>query len=503
LFLGELGPGGNSTSSNFFVSGFGPGRRFRDEKMTEHQTLLAQYATNRSEEAFGELVARFVNLVYSTAVRLVDGDTHRAEDVVQTVFTDLARLSKTLSPGVMLGGWLHRRTYHVATTLMRSERRRQNRERQAAEMHALQEQQESEYEQIAPILDQVVNQLSAPDRQAILLRFFEGRDLQAVGQALSTTEDAARKRVARALDKLRGLLRRQGVVVSGTSLATLLAAQAVTAAPAGLAASVTGAALASAATGSSGLALVLLKLMAMTKIKLAMGAVIVAGLGTTVVLEHQAITRLNEQNRALQARLEGFTLIARDNERLSNLLAQATIKSSLPEDQFSELLKLRGQVGLARRLADENPKLRAENAKLRMASKVANAPPPKEPEDPAEAEFQKETQRREQHLSQWALMFHMYASKANDKSPDTWERVADQLPPAERDSFLSFATNNFEIVYHGELGNSESGGKILFREKQARRSPKGEWVKTYGFASGETETHSEPDGNFAAWESQH
>lgn len=134
LFLWELGPGGNFTICTFFVSGFGPGRRFRDKKMTEHQTLLAQYATNGSEEAFGELVARYVNLVYSTAVRLVDGDTHRAEDVVQTVFADLARLAKTLSPGVMLGGWLHRRTYHVAMTLMRSERRRQNRERQAAEM---------------------------------------------------------------------------------------------------------------------------------------------------------------------------------------------------------------------------------------------------------------------------------------------------------------------------------------------------------------------------------
>ena len=224
------------------------------------------------------------------------------------MFADLARLAKTLSPGVMLGGWLHRRTYHVATTLMRSERRRQYRERQAAEMHALQEPQESEYKQIAPILDQVVNQLSAPDRQAILLRFFEGRDLQTVGQALSTTEDAARKRVARALEKLRGLLRRQGVVVSGTSLVTLLAAQAVTAAPAGLAASVTGTALASAATGSGGLALAILKLMAMTKIQLAMGAVIVAGLGAAVVLEHQAITKLNVQNQALKASLEDSAL---------------------------------------------------------------------------------------------------------------------------------------------------------------------------------------------------
>jgi len=75
--------------------------------MTEQQTLLAQYTTHGSEAAFGEVVTRFVNLVYSTAVRLVDGDTHRAEDVVQTVFADLARRAKTLSPEVMLGGYQH------------------------------------------------------------------------------------------------------------------------------------------------------------------------------------------------------------------------------------------------------------------------------------------------------------------------------------------------------------------------------------------------------------
>jgi len=470
--------------------------------MTEQQTLLAQYATNGSEEAFGELVTRFVNLVYSTAVRSVDGDTHRAEDVVQTVFADLARRAKTLSPEVMLGGWLHRRTCHVAATLMRSERRRQNRERQAAEMHALQQQQAAEYEHIAPILDQVINQLSAPDRQAILLRFFEGQDLRAVGQALSTTEDAARKRVARALDKLRRLLRRQGVVAPGASLATLLAAQAVTAAPAGLAASVTGAALAGAAAGSSSLPLALLKLMAMTKIQIAVSTVVVAGIGTAFVLQHQTVTRLNEQNRALQARLDGAALIAQDNQRLSNQLFQATLKSSLPKDQFAELLRLRGQVGLARRLADENPKLRTENVKLRSASKVLN--PPKAPEDPAEAAFQKETQRRDEDLRQWALMFLTYASKAKgQQSPETWEQVADQIPLAARDSFVSFATNNFEIVYHGQLDKSNSGETILFREKQARRSPTGEWARTYCFADGHTETPSAPDGNFEAWERQY
>ena len=95
--------------------------------MTDHRTLLADYVTHGSEPAFRELVARYVNLVYSTALRLVHGDSHRAEDVVQTVFADLARLAGTLSRDVMLGGWLHRRTWHVATTLMRNERRRHRR----------------------------------------------------------------------------------------------------------------------------------------------------------------------------------------------------------------------------------------------------------------------------------------------------------------------------------------------------------------------------------------
>jgi len=118
--------------------------------MTDHRTLLADYVTNGSEEAFRELVTRYIDLVYSTAVRLVNGDTHRAEDVAQTVFADLARLAGTLSKDVMLGGWLHRRTWHVATTLMRNERRRQNRERQAAEMNTLQECAETGFEQMLP-----------------------------------------------------------------------------------------------------------------------------------------------------------------------------------------------------------------------------------------------------------------------------------------------------------------------------------------------------------------
>src|SRR4051812_3535806 len=107
--------------------------------MTETRKLLAHYVEDGSESAFRELVEAYVDLVYSTALRLVQGDSHRAEDVTQMVFVRLAQKAKTLAGDVSLGGWLHRDTCHVAATLMRGERRRQVRERQAAEMNALQD----------------------------------------------------------------------------------------------------------------------------------------------------------------------------------------------------------------------------------------------------------------------------------------------------------------------------------------------------------------------------
>jgi RNA polymerase sigma factor (sigma-70 family) len=243
--------------------------------MTDHRTLLAEYAANGSEEAFRELVARYIDLVYSTAVRLVNGDTHRAEDVAQTVFADLARLAGKFSKDVMLGGWLHRRTWHVATTLMRNERRRQNRERQAAEMNTLQDNSEGQFERIAPLLDEAINQLGASDRAAIVLRFFEHRDLRAVGVALGSNEDAAQKRVSRAVEKLRGHFARRGIVASSTVIASVIAAHAVHAAPAGLASAVTTASLAGAAGSSSlGLASTWLQTMLVKKTTLIAAAVI-------------------------------------------------------------------------------------------------------------------------------------------------------------------------------------------------------------------------------------
>src|ERR1041385_5818916 len=233
--------------------------------MTDSQRFLAEYATNGSEAAFRELVSRYVDLVYSVALRLVEGDKHLAEDVAQTVFADLARKASTLPKNVMLGGWLHRHTCFVAAKTLRGERRRQIRERQAAEMN-VQDHSEANLAHIAPILDEAINQLGDDDRTAILLRFFEQQDFRSVGQALDSNEDAARMRVNRALEKLHALLKHRGVTLSAAALGAALTTQAVTAAPAGLAVSISSAALATVA--GTGTTATLLKIMTLTKIKL-------------------------------------------------------------------------------------------------------------------------------------------------------------------------------------------------------------------------------------------
>jgi len=309
--------------------------------MTVGQQLLAQYVATGSETAFRDLVARYVDLVYSAAVRLVSGDTHLAEDVTQTVFADLARLARTLSREVMLGGWLHRHTCFVASKTMRGERRRQARERQAVEMDALEDHSAENLALLAPILDEAVNQLGPEDRAAILLRFFEQHDFRSVGEALGSSEEAARKRVDRALDKLHALLKVRGVALSGTALAATLATQTVTAAPTGLAMTVSAAALASAVTGA-GTSLTVLQIMSMTKLKVGViTAVVAAGVAIPWVRHHQTQSKLTE---ALRQQTERNDHLAMENQRLTRLASATTSTPVVTNNPSLELLRLRGEV---------------------------------------------------------------------------------------------------------------------------------------------------------------
>ena len=175
--------------------------------------LLERYATHGCETSFRELVSRHVNLVYSTALRLVAGDEHLARDVSQNVFVDLASKAGRLScrssrdqegnprpANSSLAGWLYTSTRYAASKAVRSEQTRRRYEQLAQTMNELNERAkpDDQWASLRPVLDDAMDHLSESDRDAVVLRFFEDCDLRAVGKALGLTEEAARKRVSRA-----------------------------------------------------------------------------------------------------------------------------------------------------------------------------------------------------------------------------------------------------------------------------------------------------------------
>src|SRR5260221_14117309 len=173
--------------------------------MTDDAESLRRYAGNRDEDAFAELVRRHLGLVYHAALRQCGGDVHRAEDVAQTVFTDLARKAAKLARRPVLAGWLYTSTRYAASQAVRGEARRQAREQEAHAMNELladtpaHGEPVAEWERLRPVIDDALHALSERDREAVLLRFFESRAFAEAGAKLFLSEDAARMRVERPL----------------------------------------------------------------------------------------------------------------------------------------------------------------------------------------------------------------------------------------------------------------------------------------------------------------
>lgn len=310
--------------------------------------MLADYVQSGSDAAFRELVTRYVDLVYSTALRLVDGDRHRAEDVAQIVFVNLARTARTLPGEVKLGGWLHRHTCFVAANTMRGERRRQSRERQAVEMNALQDNSEANFSLIGPILDEAINELGEADRTAILLRFFEHQDFRSVGAAVGSTEDAARMRVTRALEKLQELLLRHGVTTSAGALSVALSAHVVQAAPAGLAITIsTAAVLAETALTTTATATATKTIVMTTLQKSLIAATLVVAVGTGIYEARQASTArdradlLHQQQATLNEQIQQLT---RERDEAARKLTASPADAERLNRSTEELRKLRGEV---------------------------------------------------------------------------------------------------------------------------------------------------------------
>jgi RNA polymerase sigma factor (sigma-70 family) len=225
------------------LCGFGARRVLYGVTMVEDKELIRQYAAERSETAFAELTRRHLNMVYGAALRGVNGDTHLAQDVAQTVFTRLAAKAATLQGATSIAGWLYTCTRFAAGKAVRAEARRRTREQTAVSMNEMNSNANAGWNELRPIMDDALSELGEADREAIVLRYFECHEFSRVGAALGVSENAARMRVDRALEKLRAVLQERGVSTTGAALAAALAESSATAAPAYLAAGIIRAAL--------------------------------------------------------------------------------------------------------------------------------------------------------------------------------------------------------------------------------------------------------------------
>jgi RNA polymerase sigma factor (sigma-70 family) len=316
--------------------------------------LLHRSDSEVFEDAFAALVRRYVNLVYSSALRQVR-DPSLAEEVAQTVFVLLARKARSLRKGTVLSGWLYRATRFVASEALRSENRRRRREQEAMKPLA-EEIDRSPWEEIEPLLDEAMARLGEADRSLVLMRYFEDKSLKDLGDALGITENAAQKRVARAVEQLRGFFVQRGSGISTAGLAAVLSAFAVQAAPAGLTASILTTAASATAVTSSALTLAILKYMALTKIKTAAVAVVIlAALTVPVVWQQRTVRQLREENETLRTQLQ---------QRNGGVRKEA----ALPSADTAELERLRREAAEVHRLRGEIGPLRQELANLKKGA---------------------------------------------------------------------------------------------------------------------------------------
>ena len=333
------------------------------------QELLREYTENRSEPAFAELVRRHVDLVYSAALRMVC-DSHLAQDVTQGVFVALAKNAAQLADRPVLSGWLHRTASNIAAQTVRTEVRRHAREQEAAVMNELlSAEPEIPWEHIAPELDAALGELSEPDRDAVMLRYFERKSAAEMAQALGVSAEAAQKRVGRAVERLRESFASRGIAVGTGGLAVVISTNAVEAAPVGLALTVTTTALAGTAvfTTATTTATTAIVMTTLQKAIIAASITVAAGAIGTGFYEARQVSNLNKEVTSLrQERNELAPLQARvdklqrERDDATNRLATVIAENEALKKRPGEVLKLRGEVG----------QLRQENTAIKSASAI-------------------------------------------------------------------------------------------------------------------------------------
>ena len=317
----------------------------------DDNALLREFAERRSEPAFAALVARHVNQVYSVALRHTR-NPHAAEEITQAVFVLLARKAGALGKGVILSGWLYQTARLTAVTLLRGNIRRAQREQEVLMQNLSDDSAADPWPQIAPLLDDAMAGLSETDRHAVVLRYFDGKSLREVGAALGGSEDAAKMRVNRAVEKLRAFFTQRGVTLSAAGVAAAIAANSVQSAPIGLAAAVTTAALSVTGTTTATVIAAATKTIAMTTLQKTLVTVAVAVLAGAGIYEARQAAQLRGQNQTLQQAqsplAEQLRQLQRERDDATNRLTWLRDELAKGKSNNLELLKLRSEVARLR-----------------------------------------------------------------------------------------------------------------------------------------------------------
>lgn len=225
------------------------------------------------------------------------------------------------------------------------------------------------WERFRPLLDEAMSTLGEDDRDALLHRFFKNQDFRTVGVALGISDDAAQKRVSRAVEKLRGLLARRGITTTASALSAAISVNAVQPAPAGLAAAISTAATLAGTTLATTAAATATKAIAMTTLQKTLITIIVAaGVAAPLMIQRNAQVKLRAENRSLRRQVEQLAQLTTENERLSNLVAQSNQPAPSPGEPSRELLRLRGQVGLLRQQSQGLAKLLSDRQQTASAA---------------------------------------------------------------------------------------------------------------------------------------
>ena len=457
-----------------------------NDSMAEDRILLERYVAHQSEEAFALLVHRYLGIVYSAANRQLGGDIHGAQDVAQMVFTEFARQASKLQYHPTLAGWLYTTTRHVAIHVMRDQGRRRRREQEAQAMHKLEHETAPEWERLGPVLDEAMQDLREKDRCAVLLRYFDGRDLRSVGRALGVGEDAARMRVDRALDRLRLALNKRGITATTTALAAVLPAHAAELVPAGLAGGVISSAVGAAATASTASVLPIF-VQVQTSLVIMKTPVIVASIAAALM----AVPLIYRQHLLETTETEVAQL--REQKSTDRGVAPAAGAAAIEEllGDKAELGNLRAEAARLRPVA--NSPLQGQLAAARSQARAAEAALAAVQ---AEAEFRRVRELHVEAAKLLGLAAQLFAGDHGDTFPTSLEEIA------EFTGKLGVPAEVFEFYPQPRAITEREGGLFVLRERIPRRRSDGKWERIYCLADGSAQTLTSDTADFTEVESK-